>query len=151
MSQKVSLYIERFYPFVCTLIICSALYFCRNYNMIRLLYSSIFDSTFLTTILTALSIVFGFLLTAFSTMYSSNSTSITLIKKARRFEEIIFYNKITVIWMFVSVVLTSLFLMTYNLEAQIPHYDYFVAFWVYSTIYSVILSYRFLNLFYILI
>lgn len=151
MSQRVGLYIEKFYPFICTLIICGTLYFCRNYNIIRLLYSSIFDATFLTTILTASSIIFGFLLTAFGTIYSSNSTSITAVKKAHRFEEIVFYNKIAVVWMFISVVLTSLFLMTYNLEAKIPHYDYFVAFWVYSTIYSTILSFRFLDLFYILI
>lgn len=151
MNQRVALYIEKFYPFVFTLIICGTLYFCRNYSTVKLLYSSIFDATFLTTILTALSIIFGFLLTAFGTIYSSDSASVTAVKEVHRFKEIVFYNKIAVIWMFISVVLTSIFLMSYNLETKIPHYDYFVALWVYSTIYSTILSFRFLDLFYILI
>ena len=149
--KKYRLYFEQYYPFIFTLTICTSLYVFRSYKIVSLLYSSIFDSTFLSAILTSLSIVFGFLLALFGIIYTSNSAAIIALKTTNRFTELIFYNKISVLWTFIAVVLTSIFLLSFNIESQIPHYDYFVAIWVYSTIYSLFTSFRFLDLFFILV
>lgn len=149
--KKLNLFFERSYPLLFTLLISLLLYTCRDSNVIKLVYDSLFDATFLTAILTALSIVFGFLLTSFGTIYGSESAAVKAIKKFKRFPELVSYNKVAVHWVFFSVILTSLFLLSYKLDPAIPHYDYFVAVWVCSTIYSVLLSFRFLDLFYVLI
>lgn len=151
MKKKYKLYIERYYPFGLTLSICILLYAFRNCEVISLLYKSVFDSTFLSAILTSLSIVFGFLLTLFGIIYTSNSATIVALKTSNRFDELINYNKTSVLWTFISVVLTSIFLMSFSIENQILYYDYFVAFWVYSTIFSLITSFRFLDLFFVLV
>lgn len=149
--KNLGLFWERLYPFLCTLVICVILYVCQDYKLVRLIYNSLFDATFLTAILTALSIVFGFLLTSFSTIYNSESVPVKTIKQSKRFPELVAYNKVAVRWIFYSVILSSIFLLSYKLDATIFYYDYFVAVWVYSTIYSVFLSFRFLDLFYALI
>lgn len=149
--KKISLLVEKRYPFFCTLAICVILYCLRDTLIVKSLYKFLFDATFLTAILTALSIVFGFLLTSFATIYNSESNPVKAIKEANRFDEVVKYNRQAVRWIFCSVILTSLFLLSYKLDASVLYYDYFVAIWTYSTIYSVFLSFRFLDIFYVLI
>jgi hypothetical protein len=61
------------------------------------------------------------------------------------------YNKKAVKWVFFSVVFTAVFLLSFKLDSKIPHYDYFVGVWLYITVYSTFLSYRFLDIFYVLL
>lgn len=151
MPNVILLWLERYYPFLSTMVICVLLYVFRSTSAISNLYMSVYNDTFLTAILTALSIIFGFLLTALTTIYQSTSQSIKEVKQAGRFDELISYNKKAVKWVFFSVVLTAIFLLSFQLESKIPRYDYFVGIWIYVTIYSTFLSYRFLDIFYILL
>lgn len=55
-------------------------------------------------------------------------------------------HKTAVIYSFLSVILTCVFLLT--LEIQIPYYNIFVAIWIFVMNMVIFLSYRFLNIFY---
>ena len=149
--MKPSYYKEKFYPIVLSIGICIAILILRENKIIRTLYSGFFNDTFLTTVLTAVSIIFGFLLTAFSVIYQSDSKVVAELRKANRFKEFVSYNKTAVIWLFINIILTSLFLLTYSNRNTFNYYDYFVFTWGFSVIYSSILSYRFLCIFYKLI
>lgn len=151
MSPRVKLYFERWYPFLGTSILCSILVCFRNKTIIVSISDALYDSAFLTAILTALSIIFGFLLTSLATIYNSDSKPVQALKDAGRFKELISYNKTAVKWIFFSVIFTSIFLLSFKIENSIPYYEYFVSLWVYITIYAMFLSYRFLGIFYALI
>lgn len=149
--MRVSYYIEKYYPLISAILLCLALYLFRTNKCIQYLYIGLYNDTFLTTILAAVSIIFGFLLTAFSMICQSNSKPVQALHKLQRFNELINYNKVSVKWMFYNIILTAIFLLSHHNESIFIHYDWFVAFWIYSIIYSSLLSYRFLNLFYKLI
>lgn len=149
--RKMKLVIERYYPLLSTIVLCFILLWKRELSVLRTLYASLFDSTFLTAVLTSLSIIFGFLLTSFSTIYTSKSDAVMAMRREKRFSELVSYNKQAVLWTFCSVILTSIFLLSFQLEYNTPYYDYFVAFWVFCIIFAILLSFRFLNLFYLLI
>lgn len=72
----ISLWVEKYYPLLFTIVICVLLYVFRSMPVINYLYISVYDDTFLTAILTALSIIFGFLLTALTTLYQSPSRAV---------------------------------------------------------------------------
>lgn len=149
--MKISYYIEKYYPSIGAASICIVLYLLRENNFIRFLYIGLYDDTFLTAILAAISIIFGFLLTAFSIICQSNSTPINELHSSNRFSELVTYNKQAVKGMFYNIILTSIFLLTHDKENDFVRYDYFVAIWIYFIIYSSLLSYRFLNIFYKLV
>ena len=88
----ISLWVEKYYPLLFTIVICVLLYVFRSMPVINYLYISVYDDTFLTAILTALSIIFGFLLTALTTLYQSPSRAVKEIKQVGRFDELISYN-----------------------------------------------------------
>lgn len=85
----ISLWVEKYYPLLFTIVICVLLYVFRSMPVINYLYISVYDDTFLTAILTALSIIFGFLLTALTTLYQSPSRAVKEIKQVGRFDELI--------------------------------------------------------------
>ena len=147
----ISLWVEKYYPLLFTIVICVLLYVFRSMPVINYLYISVYDDTFLTAILTALSIIFGFLLTALTTLYQSPSRAVKEIKQVGRFDELISYNKKAVKWVFFSVVFTAVFLLSFKLDSKKQHYDFFVGVWLYITVYSTFLSYRFLDIFYVLL
>lgn len=118
----ISLWVEKYYPLLFTIVICVLLYVFRSMPVINYLYISVYDDTFLTAILTALSIIFGFLLTALTTLYQSPSRAVKEIKQVGRFDELISYNKKAVKWVFFSVVFTAVFLLSFKLDSKIPHY-----------------------------
>lgn len=151
MTAKGKLIIERFWPFVTSLLICIVLFIFKDNYYIKMLYQSIYNDVFLTAILTSLSIIFGFILTSFTLIYSSNSNAILALKESDRFQELIDYNKIAVYWLLIATILTSLLLLSFHLKNTIPHYDYFVGFWSFSILFSVCLSIRFLSIFYLLL
>lgn len=150
-KPTIKLYFERWYPFLGTSILCLILFYFRNKSIVISMSDALYDSTFLTAILTALSIIFGFLLTSLATIYNSESKPVQALKDAGRFKELIAYNKTAVKWIFFSVILTSIFLLSFKIENTIPYYEYFGSLWVYTTIYAMFLSYRFLGIFYALI
>ena len=102
--------------------------------------------TFISALVTAESIVFGFLLTTMVTLMQLNNSAIKNLIDTNRFPELIQYNKTAVIYSFLSVILTCVFLLT--LEIQIPYYNIFVAIWIFVMNMVIFLSYRFLNIFY---
>lgn len=149
--MKFSYYIEKYYPSIGAAGICGALYLLRENRCIQFLYTGLYDDTFLTAILAAISIIFGFLLTAFSILCQSNSRPVNELHLLDRFSELVIYNKKAVKCMFYNIILTSIFLLTHDKESDFVRYDFFVAIWIYFIIYSSLLSYRFLNIFYKLI
>lgn len=115
----ISLWVEKYYPLLFTIVICVLLYVFRSMPVINYLYISVYDDTFLTAILTALSIIFGFLLTALTTLYQSPSRAVKEIKQVGRFDELISYNKKAVKWVFFSVVFTAVFLLSFKLDSKL--------------------------------
>ena len=123
-------FIEKIYPMFLSVVICSLLYYYRDNTIVQNIYAGVFNDEFLTAILTAASIVFGFLLTAITIIYQSENQIIIELKRAGRFQELINFNKTAVKWTFYLVVTTSIFLMTYECAHSIPFYHYFVGLWV---------------------
>lgn len=134
-----------------SIIICFLLYYYRNNAIVQNIYAGVFSDEFLTAILTAASIVFGFLLTAITIIYQSESPIIVELKRAGRFQELINFNKTAVKWTFYLVIITSIFLMTYERAHSIPYYDHFVGLWVYMVFYTCLTSIRFLKIFYLIL
>lgn len=97
--MRASYYIEKYYPLIGAILLCLALYLFRTNKCIQYLYIGLYNDTFLTTILAAVSIIFGFLLTAFSMICQSNSKPVQALHKLQRFNELINYNKVSVKWM----------------------------------------------------
>ena len=150
MLEHIKLYIsnkwEKLYPVIYSSLICLLLYFLKVNKIIDECYSKCFDKTFLSALVTAESIVFGFLLTTMVALMQLNNSAISNLIDANRFPDLIQYNKTAVIYSFLSVTLTCIFLLTS--EIQIPNYNIFVAIWVFTMSMVVFLSYRFLNIFY---
>ena len=126
--MRASYYIEKYYPLISTILLCLALYLLRTNKLIRHLYVGLYNDTFLTTILSAVSIIFGFLLTAFSIICQSNSKPVKALHELQRFNELINYNKVSVKWMFYNIILTAIFLLSHHNESIFIHYDWFVCF-----------------------
>lgn len=114
----ISLWVEKYYPLLFTIVICVLLYVFRSMPVINYLYISVYDDTFLTAILTALSIIFGFLLTALTTLYQSPSRAVKEIKQVGRFDELISYNKKAVKWVFFRLYLLPFFYCRSNLTVK---------------------------------
>lgn len=148
-QQKIKLFYERYYPFIITAIVVLLLFFFNDTEIVEKLYHAAHDTTFLTAIITAESIFFGFLLTTLSSLLQSKSKAIQLIIEHGRFPELVKYNKSAVCFSFLSVVFTSLFLLTRNFSYCF--YGFFILIWATIVIDSFILCYRFLRLFYKLI
>ena len=144
-------YIERFYPALLSVLVCCLLYKYQNNPIVQKIYAGIFNESFLTAILTVASIVFGFLLTAITIIYQSETHILTEIKRAGRFKELINFNKTAVKWTFYLVITTSIFLMTYERANSIPYYHCFTGLWVYMAFYACLTSIRFLNIFYLIL
>lgn len=134
-----------------TAIICFLLYHNRENIIVQNIYVGVFNNDFLTAVLTAASIVFGFLLTAITIIYQSETPIIVELKRAGRFQDLINFNKTAVKWTFYLVIATSIFLMTYEHANSIPYYDYFVGLWVYMAFYACLTSIRFLKIFYLIL
>lgn len=149
--NKVMKLIEKIYPMFLSIIICFLLYYYRNNTIVQNIYAGVFSDEFLTAILTAASIVFGFLLTAITIIYQSESPIIVELKRAGRFQELINFNKTAVKWTFYLVITTSIFLMTYEYAHSIPYYFHFVGLWVYMAFYTCLTSIRFLKIFYLIL
>lgn len=150
MFEQIKLYIsnkwEKLYPLLFSSMICLLLYFFKDNEIIDKCYYKCFDKTFISALVTAKSIVFGFLLTTMVTLMQLNNSAIKNLIDTNRFPELIQYNKTAVIYSFLSVILTCVFLLT--LEIQIPYYNIFVAIWIFVMNMVIFLSYRFLNIFY---
>lgn len=146
--NKVLRYLEKVYPMLFSVGICMLLYINRNNSIIKDFYAAIFDKDFLTAVLTVASIVFGFLLTAITIIYQSESPVIVELKRAGRFHELIDYNKTAVKCTFYLVLSTSILLMTFMYADTVPYYHCFVGLWVYMAFYACLTNIRFLNIFY---
>ena len=148
-SPKLNRWVEKVYPYVVTLIICCSLYLMQDRSIVKQMFNGINNETFLTTVITALSIAWGFLLTTFTFLLQSNAKALEYIRQKRRFPELIQYNKIAVYISFLGTVYTLLLLLLYK-TINITELDIMKSLWVILVILCTILSYRFLRLFYIL-
>jgi hypothetical protein len=98
-------------------------------------------------IMTVESILFGFLLTVLAITIQTNTTAILHIKKAGRFNELISFNKKAIYASFITV-FVSLFLYllpSKNIDTMLLLY------WLGLTLLSLLLSFRYVHLFFILI
>lgn len=105
---------------------------------------------FLDTLVTVESILLGFLLAVFALVLQSGSPAIDELKRANRFRELIAYNRNAVIHSFLTVVLTLL--VTLLLE-PLPACarSLLLYLWLFSTLTSLLSTFRFLDIFYALI
>lgn len=149
--SKCGKFYEKYHPIFIATLTSIVFYWQKDTLLIKKLYAAICDCDFLTAILTVSSIIFGFLLTAFTLIYQSDSFVIKELKKINRFTELISYNKVAVKWAFYQVVLTSLLLLISDDYMKIPYHECAVSFWIFATIYTCLLSIRFLNIFYLII
>lgn len=110
MFEQIKLYIsnkwEKLYPLLFSSMICLLLYFFKDNEIIDKCYYKCFDKTFISALVTAESIVFGFLLTTMVTLMQLNNSAIKNLIDTNRFPELIQYNKTAVIYSFLSVILT---------------------------------------------
>lgn len=150
VKNKLWLILERYYPFALTVIVCTCLYFSQNNWFVHEMFQAIEDDTFLTTIIAALSIAWGFLLNAFTLLLQSNSKAIMMIHSLKRFPELVNYNKVAVYYVFATTILTSILLLLVKSEHISPH-SILKSVWTFLVILCIFLCYRFLRLFYKLI
>lgn len=140
---------ERCYPYFFTFIICLFLYYNQEKYIIKEMFQSICNDTFLTTIIAALSIAWGFLLSTFTILIQSNTKAIAEIRRVKRFSELVNYNKTAVYCVFITTILTSILLLIIKIK-NITYLYVLKSIWVILIILSIFLCYRFLRLFYIL-
>lgn len=95
MFEQIKLYIsnkwEKLYPLLFSSMICLLLYFFKDNEIIDKCYYKCFDKTFISALVTAESIVFGFLLTTMVTLMQLNNSAIKNLIDTNRFPELIQY------------------------------------------------------------
>ena len=93
MFEQIKLYIsnkwEKLYPLLFSSMICLLLYFFKDNEIIDKCYYKCFDKTFISALVTAESIVFGFLLTTMVTLMQLNNSAIKNLIDTNRFPELI--------------------------------------------------------------
>ena len=95
------------------------------------------------------SIIFGFLLAVLALTVQSNSISIRELRKSNRFNELIVYNKHAVICAFWTIILTTILLLVGEyLEGYVCIIFKYI--WGGFSILNLFLTYRFLDIFYVL-
>lgn len=149
-KNQACLIFERCWPYLACFVISAFLYSYESTPYIQRMFESINNTVFLTAMLTSLSIIFGFLLTAFTSILQSASEPIKLLREYGRFKELVQYNKEAVICIFISVIMTSLFLLINDTSSNCI-FNAFKSCWIISILLSTFLSYRFLYIFYKLI
>lgn len=150
---------EQYYPYIITIFILGGILWLSHNEYVNILKTNnnsivlntindkLFSDGVLNTILTIEGIIFGFLLAVLALTIQSTSLSIQELKKAGRFNEMIAYNKHSVICAFYTIIFTVILLLTNECFEGIA-FTFFKYIWGGFTILNVILTYRFLDIFY---
>ena len=152
---------EKGYPYILTVILLVgiSIFSCidflgdlRTENgvlIINAINLKLFSDSFLNCVLTVESIIFGFLLAVLALTVQSNSISIRELRKSNRFNELIVYNKHAVICAFWTIILTTILLLVGEyLEGYVCTILKYI--WGGFSILNLFLTYRFLDIFYVL-
>lgn len=146
---------EKYYPYLITLFLLAIILWYANSDRVNLTIlestkKNLFSNGFLGSILTIESILLGFLLMVLTLTLQSNNKNMQELRKSKRFNELISYNRNAVIFSFWTIITTTIVMLTYGGLDHIV-YSIFLYVWGGCTLISVIATFRFLDIFYALI
>lgn len=161
MKSKRRMIWERGYPYILTVVLLGGIFIfsCIDFLtdlktengvlIINAINLKLFSDNFLNCVLTVESIIFGFLLAVLALTLQSNSISIQELRSSNRFNELIVYNKHAVICAFWTIILTTILLLVGEyLEGWVCIALKYI--WGGFSILNLFLTYRFLDIFYVL-
>lgn len=109
---------------------------------------TVFDfRSFISTVITIESIIFGFLLTALALTIQTSTPSMTHIRQSGSYKKFIRYNKWAAYCSLLVVILSAILFLC---PEKLPDYLY-IKIWFGFIIFSFLLTYRYLRIFYIVI
>ena len=157
---KTKLFWERYYPYILAIIFVVIAVVISNLEFIKCIKATdgnylvdkitnkMFADTVLGNILTIGGILFGFLLTVLAIVLQMDSPNIKELKKVGRFHELVSYNKQAVLAILIMMIFTVVLLISNNC---IDSYFYIVFKYIWGavSVLSMLLTYRFLDIFYV--
>lgn len=150
-TKRILNFWERWYPSFIAVILTFIFYFFCNDEV----KTAVFTKEILNTCINISGIIFGFLLTVLALLLQSESKAILLIKQYGRFGQLIQYNKIAVYSAALTLILSFLLLITFDLTITQRFWEIFVEvskyIWVFIVFSLMTKTYRYIDIFYTLI
>lgn len=148
-SKMTNRTLEKYYPIALTLLSVPVIYLIMcKVPFAQVVRDEILKFEFLSLVITIEVTLFGFLLAVLAIVLQMGNRAIEIIKKHNRFNELINYNKMSVLSCIWVVVFTStLILLNKYLGDGVPAKIIFTI-WISSIFYNALSTYRFVTIFY---